>query len=117
MRYSRVNLAVAAAEKIDQDLHREVFQFNLRMAEIAEAVVIRRSTPMWRSGGVCRDFAHLAVTLCRCMNIPACYCTVDIGVPLLSRPAASHGRAIGVNDGQAVSVDRRNQWDSKALKR
>ena len=25
--------------------------------------------------GVCRDFAHLALTLCRCMNIPARYCT------------------------------------------
>jgi transglutaminase-like putative cysteine protease len=35
--------------------------------------------------GVCRDYAHLAVTLCRCMNIPARYCTGylgDIGVPL-----------------------------------
>jgi transglutaminase-like putative cysteine protease len=34
--------------------------------------------------GVCRDFAHLAVTLCRCMNIPARYVTGylgDIGVP------------------------------------
>ena len=34
--------------------------------------------------GVCRDFAHLAMTLCRCMNIPARYCTGylgDIGVP------------------------------------
>jgi transglutaminase-like putative cysteine protease len=34
--------------------------------------------------GVCRDFAHLGVTLCRCMNIPARYCTGylgDIGVP------------------------------------
>jgi transglutaminase-like putative cysteine protease len=34
--------------------------------------------------GVCRDFAHLAVTLCRCMNIPARYCAGylgDIGVP------------------------------------
>ncbi len=33
--------------------------------------------------GVCRDFAHLALTLCRCMNIPARYCTGylgDIGV-------------------------------------
>ena len=33
--------------------------------------------------GVCRDFAHLAVSLCRCMNIPARYCTGylgDIGV-------------------------------------
>jgi transglutaminase-like putative cysteine protease len=37
--------------------------------------------------GVCRDFAHLAVTFCRCMNIPARYCTgyiPDIGVPVLS---------------------------------
>ena len=34
--------------------------------------------------GVCRDYAHLAVTLCRCMNIPARYCTGylgDIGMP------------------------------------
>ena len=34
--------------------------------------------------GVCRDFAHLAVTLCRCMNIPARYCTGylgDMGTP------------------------------------
>ncbi|NHN84329.1 transglutaminase family protein [Acetobacter musti] len=39
--------------------------------------------------GVCRDFAHLAVTLCRCMNIPARYCTGylgDIGVPLVPDP-------------------------------
>ena len=36
--------------------------------------------------GVCRDYAHLAVAFCRCMNIPARYCTGylgDIGVPLL----------------------------------
>ncbi|MGH6947063.1 MAG: transglutaminase-like domain-containing protein [Kiloniellales bacterium] len=34
--------------------------------------------------GVCRDFAHLAIAFCRCMNIPARYCTGylgDIGVP------------------------------------
>jgi transglutaminase-like putative cysteine protease len=39
--------------------------------------------------GVCRDFAHLAVTLCRCMNIPARYCTGylgDIGVPRTPEP-------------------------------
>ena len=39
--------------------------------------------------GVCRDFAHLAVTLCRCMNIPARYCTGylgDIGVPAVPSP-------------------------------
>jgi transglutaminase-like putative cysteine protease len=34
--------------------------------------------------GVCRDYAHLAITLCRCLNIPARYCTGylgDIGLP------------------------------------
>ncbi len=29
--------------------------------------------------GVCRDFAHLAITLCRCLNIPARYCTGYLG--------------------------------------
>jgi transglutaminase-like putative cysteine protease len=35
--------------------------------------------------GVCRDFQHLAITLCRAMNIPARYATGylgDIGVPV-----------------------------------
>lgn len=39
--------------------------------------------------GVCRDFTHLAVTLCRCLNIPARYCTGylgDIGVPAAPDP-------------------------------
>ena len=34
--------------------------------------------------GVCRDYTHLAVAFCRCMNIPARYCTGylgDIGIP------------------------------------
>ena len=39
--------------------------------------------------GVCRDFTHLAITLCRCMNIPARYVTGylgDIGVPPVPDP-------------------------------
>jgi transglutaminase-like putative cysteine protease len=39
--------------------------------------------------GVCRDFQHLAITFCRCMNIPARYATGylgDIGVPASSAP-------------------------------
>ncbi|KIQ20305.1 transglutaminase [Variovorax paradoxus] len=39
--------------------------------------------------GVCRDFAHLAITLCRCMNIPARYVTGylgDIGIPPVPYP-------------------------------
>ncbi|MEO7165572.1 MAG: transglutaminase family protein, partial [Chthoniobacterales bacterium] len=36
--------------------------------------------------GVCRDFSHLALTFCRCLNIPARYVTGymgDIGVPVV----------------------------------
>jgi transglutaminase-like putative cysteine protease len=39
--------------------------------------------------GVCRDFTHLAITLCRCLNIPARYVTGylgDIGVPPVPDP-------------------------------
>jgi transglutaminase-like putative cysteine protease len=39
--------------------------------------------------GVCRDYTHLAITFCRCMNIPARYCTGylgDIGVPPSAAP-------------------------------
>jgi transglutaminase-like putative cysteine protease len=39
--------------------------------------------------GVCRDFTHLAVAFCRCMNIPARYCTgylSDVGEPLPHPP-------------------------------
>jgi transglutaminase-like putative cysteine protease len=46
----------------------------------------RRQTPVspHDKTGVCRDRTHLAVAFCRCMNIPARYCTGylgDIGVP------------------------------------
>jgi transglutaminase-like putative cysteine protease len=39
--------------------------------------------------GVCRDFQHLAITLCRCMHIPARYATGylgDIGIPAMDAP-------------------------------
>jgi len=39
--------------------------------------------------GVCRDFTHLAITLCCCLNIPARYATGylgDIGVPPVPDP-------------------------------
>lgn len=39
--------------------------------------------------GVCRDYAHLAIALCRCLNIPARYCTGylgDIGIPPVDAP-------------------------------
>lgn len=50
----------------------------------------RTALGAWREGGgVCRDFAHLAVALCRSMNIPARYATGylgDIGVPPVPYP-------------------------------
>jgi transglutaminase-like putative cysteine protease len=49
------------------------------------ARMTRSALDTWREGvGVCRDYAHLAVTFCRCMNIPARYCTGylgDMGLP------------------------------------
>jgi transglutaminase-like putative cysteine protease len=52
----------------------------------------RASRTAWEAcdrTGVCRDYAHLAVAFCRCMNIPARYCTGylgDIGVPVSDAP-------------------------------
>jgi transglutaminase-like putative cysteine protease len=38
--------------------------------------------------GVCRDYAHLAITLCRCLNIPARYCTGYLGYTGIARGEA-----------------------------
>jgi transglutaminase-like putative cysteine protease len=50
----------------------------------------RTALDAFREGvGVCRDFTHLAITLCRCLNIPARYVTGylgDIGVPAMDAP-------------------------------
>ena len=61
--------------------------------------------------GVCRDFAHLALTLCRCMNIPARYCTGylgDIGVPLADAPMDFSGWCEVFLDGQWHTIDARH---------
>ncbi len=58
--------------------------------DYAQARPTRTALEAYREGvGVCRDFAHLAVALCRCMNIPARYCTGylgDIGIEPLPPP-------------------------------
>lgn len=44
---------------------------------------------LYEGKGVCRDYAHLAVAFCRCLNIPARYCTGylgDIGIPPSADP-------------------------------
>ncbi|MES2488905.1 MAG: transglutaminase family protein [Pseudomonadota bacterium] len=61
--------------------------------------------------GVCRDYAHLAIAFCRCMNIPARYCTGylgDIGVPLSTAPMDFSGWFEAYLGGAWYSFDARN---------
>jgi transglutaminase-like putative cysteine protease len=61
--------------------------------------------------GVCRDFAHLAITLCRCLNIPARYCTGylgDIGVPPVDAPMDFSGWFEAFLDGHWYTFDARH---------
>ncbi len=61
--------------------------------------------------GVCRDFAHLAIALCRCLNIPARYCTGylgDIGVPAVDAPMDFAGSMEVFLGGAWHSFDPRN---------
>ena len=70
----------AICDYVHQHLH---FNYNAARAT-------RTAVEGWREKtGVCRDFTHLAVTLCRCMNIPARYCTGylgDIGIAPVPYP-------------------------------
>ena len=62
-----------------------MFRFDYMQAKATRTA----SQTMAERQGVCRDFAHLAIALCRCMNIPARYCTgylSDIGEPLPHPP-------------------------------
>lgn len=61
--------------------------------------------------GVCRDYAHLALSFCRCMNIPARYCTGylgDIGVPISPAPMDFSGWFEAYLDGQWYTFDARH---------
>jgi transglutaminase-like putative cysteine protease len=58
--------------------------------DYAQARANRTALEVYRERvGVCRDFMHLAVTLCRCLNVPARYCTGylgDIRLPAVPGP-------------------------------
>ena len=61
--------------------------------------------------GVCRDFAHLAITFCRAMNIPARYCTGylgDIGIPPVPDPMDFAGWFEAYLGGRWYTFDPRN---------
>lgn len=75
----------------------------------------RRSKSAWEAynegAGVCRDYAHLAITFCRCMNIPARYCTGylgDIGVPFTPAPMDFAGWFEAFLGGRWYTFDARN---------
>jgi transglutaminase-like putative cysteine protease len=61
--------------------------------------------------GVCRDYMHLAITFCRCMNVPARYCTGylgDIGVPIAPYPMDFSAWFEAHLGGQWYAFDARN---------
>jgi len=61
--------------------------------------------------GVCRDFAHLAIALCRCMAIPARYCTGylgDIGVAPSAAPMDFSGWFEAYLEGGWYTFDARH---------
>jgi transglutaminase-like putative cysteine protease len=61
--------------------------------------------------GVCRDYAHLAIAFCRCLNIPARYCTGylgDIGIPPPYGPMDFAGWFEAYLGGRWYSFDARN---------
>lgn len=69
----------ARVQSISDLVHNHI-QFDYKKARAT-----RTAFEAWEEGvGVCRDFAHLAIAFCRCMNIPARYVNGylgDIGVP------------------------------------
>lgn len=61
--------------------------------------------------GVCRDFAHLAITLCRAVNIPARYCTGylgDIGIEPVDYPMDFSAWFEAYLDGRWYTFDARH---------
>jgi transglutaminase-like putative cysteine protease len=72
----------------------------------------RTALEVYRGGvGVCRDYMHLAITFCRCLNVPARYCTGylgDIGVPLAPYPMDFSAWFEAYLGGQWYAFDARN---------
>jgi transglutaminase-like putative cysteine protease len=71
-------------QAISDWVHREISFGYLQTASFATAADVFKSR-----AGVCRDFAHLAVTFCRALNIPARYAfgyLPDIAVPVSPDP-------------------------------
>lgn len=88
------------------------FVFNWIRFDYQQARPTRTAVEAYRERtGVCRDYMHLAITFCRCLNIPARYCTGylgDIGVPLQPSPMDFSAWFEVFLGGQWYSFDARN---------
>ena len=82
--FGHTNLGWPRVQAICDFVHRHI------RFDYSQARATRTAVEGFREGvGVCRDYTHLAVTLCRCMNIPARYCTGylgDIGIAPVPYP-------------------------------
>lgn len=77
--FERVDPGWARVQAICNHVHNHV-TFGYHFARATRTA----SQTLAERKGVCRDFTHLAIAFCRCMNIPARYCTgylSDIGEP------------------------------------
>src|SRR6266850_3974032 len=78
--FSHVAPGYPRVQAICYDVHHQI-AFNYQNASPTRSAL----EALNERTGVCRDYAHLAIALCRCMNIPARYCTgylSDVGTPL-----------------------------------
>jgi transglutaminase-like putative cysteine protease len=69
--------------------------------------------------GVCRDYMHLAITFCRCLNVPTRYCTGylgDIGVPLAPYPMDFSAWFEAFLGGQWYAFDARNNTPLRGVR-
>lgn len=76
--FSQIPAGWARVQAVCDFAHRRL-RFDYKLARSN-----RTALDAYREGtGVCRDYMHLAITLCRCLNVPARYCTgylSDVGV-------------------------------------
>jgi transglutaminase-like putative cysteine protease len=89
------------------DFVHEYVAFDYRFARPTRTA----SETFFERQGVCRDFAHLAIAFCRCLNIPARYCTGylgDIGVAPTAAPMDFAGCMEVYLGGQWHVFDPRN---------
>ena len=88
------------------------FAFNHIRFDYQQARPTRTALEAFRERvGVCRDYMHLAITFCRCLNIPARYCTGylgDIRVPVLPSPMDFSAWFEVFLGGQWYTFDARN---------